>query len=555
VATTANLTVERDVAVPMRDGVVLRADVYRPSGGARVPAILNRTPYDRSSPLVQLAAIEPDRVVAAGFALVCQDVRGRYASEGEFYTFYSDVQDTFDSIEWTAAQAWCNGDVGMAGRSYAAAVQWLGATEQPPHLKAISPIVTGSDFYNGWIYEGGAFQFGFNVFWIWLMSNPREVGKLDDVYRHLPLRTLPISDLRWARLYAHWLAHSTDDHYWRALSINRRYEQILVPAFIVGGWYDVFIRGTLENYTGMRARAGSEAARTGTRLLVGPWAHGSAYGPYPDHSFEKFAPTDAVDVAEIQLRYFARHLQTNSNGLDDEAPVRIFVMGANRWRDEDDWPLARAQQTAWYLRANGLLTREPPREEPADEFVYDPNDPAPTVGGPTSLPARLMKANSGPLDQRKLTGRADVLAYKSSPLAEPLEVTGPLAVQLHAATSAVDTDFVAKLVDLAPDGTATILAEGVVRTRFREGFDRELPVEPDRPYEFRIDLGATSNVFGAGHSVGLLVTSSSFPRFDRNPNTGRPLGVDGREDLVPAFQHLFHDSERPSRLLLPVVPS
>ncbi len=553
-ATTANLTVDRDVAVPMRDGVVLRADVYRPSDGGPVPAILNRTPYDRSSPLIQLAAIEPERVVAAGFALVCQDVRGRYTSEGEFYTFYSDVQDTFDSVEWTAAQAWCNGDVGMAGRSYAAAVQWLGAAEQPPHLKAISPIVTGSDFYNGWIYEGGAFQFGFNVFWIWLMSTPRDVGKLDEVYRHLPLHTLPISDLTWARLYAHWVAHSTDDHYWRALSINRRYEQILAPAFIVGGWYDVFIRGTLENFVGMRSRAGSETARAGTRLLVGPWAHGSTYGLYPDHSFDRFAPEDAVDVSELQLRYFARQLRGEPGGPDEDPPVRIFVMGANRWRDEDDWPLVRAQETAWYLRADGLLAREPPGDEPADEFVYDPDDPAPTIGGPTSLPARMMKANSGPLDQRKLSERPDVLTYTSAPLVEPLEVTGPLAVHLHAATSAVDTDFVAKLVDLAPDGTATILAEGVLRTRFREGFDRELLVEPGRPYEFRIDLAATSNVFKAGHSVGLLVTSSSFPRFDRNPNSGRSLGVDGPNDLASARQHVFHDSARPSRLLLPVVP-
>jgi putative CocE/NonD family hydrolase len=554
VATTTKLTVDRDVAVPMRDGVVLRADVYRPEGAGPVPAIVNRTPYDRSSPLIQLAAIEPERVVEAGLALVCQDVRGRFASEGEFYTFYSDVEDTFDTVEWAAAQTWCNGEVGMAGRSYAAAVQWLGAAEQPPHLKAISPIVTGSDFFNGWIYEGGAFQFGFNVFWIWLMSNPREIGKLDEVYRHLPLRTLPIPDPIWARLYAHWLAHSTSDHYWNSLSINRRYEQILVPAFIIGGWYDVFIRGTLENFTGMRARGGSEQARSGTRLLVGPWAHGSTYGPYPDHSFDLFAPSDAVDVPELQLRFFARHLRGEANGLDDEAPVRIFVMGENRWRDEDDWPLARARETAWYLRENGGLAEQAPDDEAPDEFVYDPGDPAPTIGGPTSLPARMMKANSGPLDQSRLDERGDVLAYTSPPLTEALEATGSLAVRLYAATTARDTDFVAKLVDVRPDGTAIILAEGVLRTRFREGFEREVLVEPDRPYEYRIDLAATSNVFLPGHRIRLLITSSSFPRFDRNPNTGNPLGIDGPEALRPARQTIFHDRERPSCVLLPVAP-
>lgn len=209
------MIVEENVAVPMRDGVVLRADVYRPDASAPAPALVNRTPYDRTSPLIQLAAIEPQRAVDAGFALVCQDVRGRFASEGDFYTFFSDVEDTFDTVEWTAGQPWCSGDIGMVGRSYAAAVQWLGAALQPPHLKAISPIVTGSDFYNGWIYDGGAFQLGFNVFWIWLMSNPRAIKELEGVYKHLPLRTLPIPDLAWARLYAHWIAHSTNDQYWR----------------------------------------------------------------------------------------------------------------------------------------------------------------------------------------------------------------------------------------------------------------------------------------------------------------------------------------------------
>jgi uncharacterized protein len=545
--------VERDVAVPMRDGIVLRGDVYRPDGDAAVPVIVNRTPYDKSSPLIQLAAIEPERVVDAGFALLCQDVRGRFASEGEFYTFFCDVEDTFDTVEWTAAQPWCDGNVGVAGRSYAAAVQWLGAAERPPHLKAISPIVTGSDFYNGWIYEGGAFQFGFNVFWVWMMSNPRGIGKLDEVYRHLPLRTLPIEDLAWARLYAHWLAHSTDDHYWRRLAINRRYGQIDVPAFVIGGWYDVFIRGTLENYVGMRARGGSPSARK-PRLLVGPWAHGSTYGPYPDHSFDLFAPDDAVDVPDLQLRFFAHHLRGDANGVEEEPPVRIFVMGENRWRSEDDWPLGRAQEVPWYFGADGSLSPERPRDEQPDTFMYDPNDPAPTIGGPTSLPARMMKANSGPLDQRRLSARSDVLEYTSAPLEQPMEVTGHLAVRLHATTSVTDTDFVAKLVDVAPDETAIILAEGLLRTRFREGFDREVLVEPDSPLELRIDLAATSNVFLAGHRIRVIVTSSSFPRFDRNANTGNPLGVDRTEDLRPARQTVFHDAQRPSCVLLPVVP-
>ncbi len=549
------MKVEQDVAIPMRDGVVLRADVYRPESATPVPAIVNRTPYDRSSPLIQLAAIEVERTVVAGFALVCQDVRGRHGSEGEFYTFFNEGRDTFDTVEWTAAQPWCDGAVGTVGRSYAAAVQWLGAAEQPPHLRAISPIVTGSDYYHGWIYDGGAFQLGFNLFWVWLMSNPRALDRLDEQYRHLPLRTLRVPDLAWARLYGHWLAHSTDDAYWQSLSINRRYDRISVPALIVGGWYDVFLRGTLENYIGMRERAGSEAARAGQRLVIGPWAHGSTYGPYPDHSFELFRPNDALDVPDLQLRFFARHLKGEADGADDDPPVRLFVMGVNRWRFEKSWPLPNAVETPWFLRTDGLLSAEGPGEESPDVYVYDPNDPTPTIGGPTSLPARMMKMNTGPLDQRRLEARADVLLYTSETVEAPLEVIGPLVLVLHAATSALDTDFVAKLIDVAPDGSSVILVEGVLRVRFREGFDRELLVEPDRPYEFRIDLSATANVFLPGHRIRLAVTSSSFPRLDRNPNTGSSLGVDGPEDLRPARQTIFHDADRPSHVLLPVIPA
>jgi uncharacterized protein len=539
------MRVERDLSVRMRDGTTLRADVYRPSSGGPVPVLVNRTPYDRSSPLIQLAAIDPERAVEKGFALLCQDVRGRYGSEGDFYTFIDEGRDGFDTIEWAAEQEWCNGSVGMVGRSYAAAVQWLSALEQPPHLRAISPIVTGSDFYDGWIYEGGAFQFGFNVFWIWLMSDPRAVNKLEEVFAHLPLHTLRVRDLAWARLYAHWLGHSTDDWFWQSLSIRRRHERLSVPALIVGGWYDVFLRGTLENYVGTKAK--------GARLVVGPWAHGTTYGPYPDHSFDRFGGTDQIDVPALQLRFFAHHLKGERNGLDDEPPVRIFVMGANRWRDEDDWPLERAVETAWYLRADGRLSREEPADEPPDQYMYEPADPAPTIGGPTSLPSRMMRLTSGPLDQRRLATRPDVLVYTSEELVERVEVTGPLLLVLHAATSARDTDFVAKLLDVDSDESWTILAEGVLRLRFREGFERELLAEPERPYELRIGLAATSNVFLPGHRIGLLVTSSSFPRFDRNTNTGHSLGVDGAADLRPARQTVFHDAARPSHVLLPVV--
>jgi putative CocE/NonD family hydrolase len=559
---SSHVLVERNVPVPMRDGTVLRADVYRPDTPSPLPAVVSRVPYDRTHPLVPLSALDPERAVEAGFAVVCQDTRGRYESEGRFYPFVHEGKDGFDTIEWVAAQPWCSGAVGMAGRSYAGATQWLAAVEQPPHLKAIFPVVIGSEFYEGWIYQGGAFQLGFNLFWALLILAPNAASRPTAQYRHLPLSTLPLlREKEAASFYFDWIAHATNDDYWQALAINRRYNRVQVPAFNVAGWYDVFLRGTLENFARMRQEGGSAVARTGQRLLVGPWAHGSTYGPYPDHGFELFAPGDATDLTDRQLRFFAHHLKSEANGLDQEAPVRIFIMGENQWRDEQEWPLARTRYTRWFLHSDGAagtsggsLSPIPPAEEPPDRYLYDPQHPAPTVGGPTSLPALFLGTNSGPRDQRQVEERADVLVYTSAALEQPVEVTGPLTVTLYAATTAPDTDFVAKLMDVCPNGVSRILAEGIRRARFRDGYDHPQPLASGRVYEYTIDLVATSNLFLAGHRIRLALTSSSFPRFDRNPNTGNPLGVDGPEELRPARQAVFHDRERPSHILLPVIP-
>jgi len=546
----------------MRDGTALRADVYHPDGPSQVPAVISRTPYDRSFGLTPPAALDPERAVDAGLGMVCQDVRGQYDSDGEFYPFRNEGPDGYDTIEWVAGQPWCDGAIAMAGRSYAAAVQWLAAAERPPHLRAICPMVVGSDPYHGWVYQGGAFQLGFNLFWVHLMTTPKKRASLAEQYKHLPLNTPPLlEDSLAGPFYRDWLAHPTDDHYWRSLAINQRYGQIEVPALNVGGWFDIFLGGTLENFVRLRREASSERARAGTRLVVGPWAHGSTYGPYPDHSFKEFAPDDRIDLAELQLRFLSGALTDDGEDTSEDPPVRIFVMGENRWRDEDDWPLARARPTRWFFHSDadaasggGGLSPESPGDEPQDTYVHDPSDPAPTIGGPTSLPGRFLGTNSGPLDQSKVEQRADVLVYTSEPLERPLEVTGPLTLVLYAATSAPDTDFVGKLCDVLPDGVSRILAEGVLRARFRESFENPHPVEPGRVLEYRIDLVATSNVFLPGHRVRVAIASSSFPRFDRNTGTGNHPGVDGEDDLVTAHQTVFHDAERASHVVLPVIP-
>jgi uncharacterized protein len=545
------MRVERDLAIPMRDGVVLRADAYLPDERAPVPAVVTRTPYDRSFPPSAQAALEPERATEAGIAVVCQDVRGQYGSEGEFSPFLTEGDDGFDTVEWIAAQPWCTGAVGMTGRSYPAATQWRAALEHPPHLRAIFPVVVGSDYYDGWIYQGGAFEFGFNLFWVHLMTDPKARGSLDEQYRHLPISDPPLlADSPAGAFYREWLAHPSYDEHWRRLSIRGRYGDVRVPAFIVGGWYDVFLGGTLENFARMRAEAGTPEARAHTRLVIGPWGHGSAFGTFPDHRFKEFGPDTRVDLNELQLAWFGSLLC--GEPPDEDPPVRIFVMGENRWRDEPDWPPPKASVERWFLRRNGLAP-EAPGDEPHDEYLYDPRDPAPTIGGPTSLPGRMMKPSAGPLDQRPLEQRDDVLIYTSDRLERPLEVTGPLELVLYAATTAPDTDFVGKLCDVDPEGRSRILAEGVLRARFRDGFVEPRPLEPGRVYELRIDLVATSNVFLPGHSIRLVVTSSSHPRFDRNANSGKRPGEDTEDTLVPATQRIFHDAGRPSHLLLPVV--
>src|SRR3954469_11754277 len=427
---------EERVQVPMRDGVTLNAVVYRADGDEPAPAIISRTCYESRRAMTASAAVDPDKAVAAGYALIVQDVRGIPPSGGEFDPFVTEAADGYDSIEWVAGQPWCSGEVVMSGRSYVGATQWLAAGEQPPHLKAIAPVVTGSNYFHGWVYQGGAFQLGFNLFWVNLMSRRRRRDSSFTVQvAHLPITEPPqIDEGEDGLFYKRWLSHSTDDEYWRGLSINQRYEKVDVPALNIGGWYDVFLGGTLENFQG-----------AGQRLIVGPWVHGNAWGTWPTEKSE-FDGKDAIDLDAEQLAFFDTVLRGGPAG----PPVRIFVMGANVWRDEEAWPLARAADTPWYLRAGGVLAPAAPEEEAPDAYTYDPADPAPTLGGPTSLPDRFLGTNSGPLDQGEVEKRDDVLVYTSEPLDADYEVTGPLTAVLWAATSARDTDFVVKLTDVSP---------------------------------------------------------------------------------------------------------
>lgn len=564
------VTVERDVMWEMRDGVALAADVYRPVGEGPFPVALARTPYSKAQSLMTTHA-HPKWFARHGYIVVVQDVRGRYASEGEWYPFAYEEADGFDTVEHAARMEGGNGRVGMYGTSYIGLTQWLAAVAQPEGLVCISPGVTTSSYYDGWTYRSGVLQQAFAETWAILLGQDvaRREGRdkleqqllaayedMGTSMNQLPLMEFePLREAGVAPWFFDWIEHPTHDDYWRRWDIEGRYDRVLVPALHVGGWYDIFLDGTIRNYLGMRAEGGSEVAREGQRLVIGPWHH----VPWAQYvAGYDFGPEAKSTMSALQLAWFDRWLK--EPGADDDPPVRIFVMGDNAWRDEAAWPPQRVEEVSLYLHSDGRatslagdgsLSAEPPGDEPEDDFIYDPRLPVRSLGGRSCC--RWQVAPMGPVDQRPVEITNFVLVYTGEELEAPLEVTGPVQVVLHAATSAPDTDWTAKLVDVHPDGTAINIADGIVRARYRHSLVEADPIEPDRVYEYVIDLGSTSMVFAAGHRVRLEIASSNFPAYDRNLNTGGPLGRETLADAVMAAQTVFHDAERPSRLVLPVV--
>ena len=577
---STSIKIETNLPATMRDGAVLYADVYRPDGPGPFPTVLQRTPYDKSGPLAT-QMLDPLKVAQNGFALVIQDTRGRFTSEGEFYCFADDIEDGYDTVEWAASQPWSNGRIGMVGASYVGATQWLAATTRPPHLVTLVPNVTASNYHDGWTYQGGAFELAFNVSWtlnqLTLANFPTQskakgipqdrqpgllkaVDGMTDAYQSLPLKDMPYLKDGLAPYYYDWLAHPDFDDYWKKLCIEDQHSNITTPALHIGGWYDIFLGGTIRNFLGMRKSGATEDARRGQKLIIGPWEHSAKGGSMVgSHYFGVAADANALGLDDIHLRWYDYWLNGVDNGILSEPPVKIFVMGDDVWRDEQDWPLARAQDTRFFLHSggkansrhgDGSLGVEGPGDEPADVFLYNPADPVPTVGG--ALCCNPYFAANGAFDQNDIEARADVLVYSTPPLEREVEVTGPVTVTLWAATSATDTDFTAKLVDVCEDGCARNLTDGIIRARYRNSMSHPEPVEPATPVCYTIDLWATSNVFKAGHRIRLEISSSNFPRFDRNTNTGNLIAADS--ELKPALQTVLHAGQHASYVTLPIVP-
>jgi uncharacterized protein len=559
------ILIEKNVRVPMRDGVMLATDVFRPAGDGRHPVLVQRLPYNKEPAWLRNASVDVLRLAQAGYVVLHQDTRGAGASEGSFRPFLDDRLDGYDTVEWAAGQPWSTGDVGMFGISYTAGTQWLAAIETPPSLKAIAPHSFHHDPYHGFLYRGGAFALGVAIRWCLQSFSPgqREAGTVDrfeELIWRRPLTDLPLMrDI--APFYFEWLAHPSYDDYWRQWSPLEHFDNVTTPALITTGWYDALVGGCLTGYTEMRKRGAGEQARS-PRLIVGPWAHTWWGSDFPERSFGERGDKDVFDLTGCTVHWFDHHLKRVDNGFTSEKPVRIFVMGPNIWREEDDWPLPDTQFTKFFLhsdgRANtaggdGVLSTDPPGDEHGDVYLYDPRSPVPTIGGQTLLPPARMPKTQGPMDQRALSGRTDVLTYVTPPLERELEVTGPVELVLFVSSSARDTDFTGKLIDVHPDGRAEILTDGILRARYRDSFSDPQLLEPDRTYELRLDLMATGNVFAPGHRIRLDVSSSNFPHFDRNTNTGNVIAEDRDEDVQVAVNRVFHDQARPSHLVLPII--
>jgi putative CocE/NonD family hydrolase len=535
------------VPVAMRDGVRLSTNAYVPSEHGRFPTILVRTPYNKDSAY----SAGYQAFVDHGYAVVLQDVRGRYASEGAFQPLTQEISDGDDTLNWIARQTWSDGKVGMIGGSYSGITQWKAALSGNPHLKAIFPVVSGWDEYRDRYYStGGAFKLGYRL--EWLAENLRAPGYHQDFAKfvlHLPIRSADVKALGWTSpLWRDVMDHPAYDAFWKAVSTRDHINKVHVPVFSVGGWYDNFVESDLEAYQSLHKNGGLN------RIVIGPWPHNMSI---PFEGID-LGPESQVGVRSLQIAWFDQWLKGKDSALLSKQPIQFFVMGANKWREEREWPPEAAKPMDFYLQSggkansltgDGALADKPGHKSAFDTFEFDPAHPVPTRGGSVCCNPKVFPW--GPFDQRVVEERKDVLIYSTKPLKDPVEVAGPVKVALWVSTNVKDTDFTAKLVDVFPDGTARNLTDGILRLRYRDSLEKPELAKPGELYRIVVDAGPTSNVFLKGHRIRLEVSSSNFPRFDRNPNTGALIADATR--FAKANQIVFHDAAHPSALTLLVI--
>ncbi len=558
--------VERDLPVRMRDGVVLRADLWRPSGSGPFPVLVYRTPYGKRAAPEDYTTVR--RAVARGYAVVVQDVRGRYASEGEFDPYRHEGQDGYDTIEWAAAQPWSDGKVGTFGLSYPGAVQWLAAVESPPHLLAMVPAMTFSRPDN-FFYSGGVFDLSW-IDWIWnniapdarvrrKLEGPRTEAEAEaawpkvreDFRSRLPLGALAEIG-KPAPYYFTWMSKPPGVPYWDFADLRRRYDRVKPAVLNFSGWYDEAYgpEGAITNFLGLLAARRTEPDPR-AQLVLGPWIHGSAMAN--DRSRQqrsgdrKFGPAAVIDYDELVLRFLDRHVRGIDNGVDREKRARVFVMGEDVWREADAWPLPATRSQTFYLAPApgrlGRLATEPPASSSPSSFLSDPAHPV----------RDAFAGSPGAHDYRALIERPDVLAFETAPLAEDLRVVGTITAEISLSADAPDVDLWLKLFDVLPDGTAwNLMSSGldVQRASYREGGPERKLLEPGRVYSLRFDNLATGNLFRAGHRLRVVLAGSFFPGFSRNLQTGE---LEASSSAIRRAKVDLHFGPG-SRLVLPVVP-
>ncbi|CAN5714255.1 CocE/NonD family hydrolase [soil metagenome] len=558
-----------DQRVPMRDGISLSTDVFLPQSPGRWPTIVFRTPYQSLwSRWVKIALWWAQR----GYAFVIQDCRGKFESDGEFYAYANEGRDAFDTLDWVVEQPWCLGKIGTWGRSYGGLYQWLLGPLQSPHLTCMAPHVINDDYFRDYHYVGGAFQLTLSLMAAVCFSTNVDITQEGSALLFNStrfIRQLPLIDMdknaigREIPFWREWLLHDRFDDYWAAINTTGKHHLIDVPVLQQCGWYDAYPNSTFRHWNAMTHDAPSEHTRAHQRVIMGPWSHSIPSGSTLAEI--DFGPDAYVVIADEEKRWFDYWLKGEDTGIGNEPPIRLFTMGENRWRFEDAWPLRRTEFKPLYLHSqgqanslfgNGTLSGDLPGSEPYDRFSYDPGRPVPSVGGNNSTADWSRSAEEpiipGPIDQRIIERRDDVLVYTSERLERDLEVTGPIEMVLFAASSALDTDFTVKLVDVFPDGYAMNISEGIIRARYRNDDSNPELLERGEVARYLITMYPTSNVFQTGHRLRVDISSSNFPRFSRNLNTGESVAT-GTAKLV-ADQRVLHTSDYPSHILLPVIP-
>ncbi|RJP23287.1 MAG: CocE/NonD family hydrolase [Candidatus Abyssobacteria bacterium SURF_5] len=551
------IEVEKNVPIPMRDGVRLSANIYRPKGPkaeSKFPVILTRLPYGKDEYYCWMPAIGKFWA-KKGYVFVAQDVRGKFCSEGEFDPLINEADDGYDTLDWIAAQPWCDGNIGMEGESYYGYTTWAGAVTGHPNLKCVSPMNTAMDFHDLMFQNGALTLQTLGLYPIWLQGKAyQNFFRLDRM--HLPLITMDDAAGIPTPRYDTILRHPLRDEVTESYNLRTRRERVEIPILVVAGWYDVFLKAAIDDWLMQRQKNMETGAKEKQWILIAPIDH--EWTPTLTNRIGRLDIGDkcANTTWEVRQAFYDKYLKGIDNGFEKTSPVHIFVIGDNDWRDENEWPLARTQCTDYYLHSagsantldgDGMLNPDAPLDEPFDTYVYDPQDPV-KIHYDIDLWALAAEMK----DRRAAEEREDVLVYTSAPLENEMEITGPISVTLYAASSAVDTDFTAALVDVFPDGYLHLIQEGIQRASVRESATAPTPLEPEKIYEYKIDLWATSYVLKAGHKIRVEISSSNFDRFDRNLNTGAEFAMSSETER--ATQRIYHSQEHPSHITLPVIP-